>query len=69
MVKSQVWKRIRQLLMTNERLALFLSGVFLGKGDILIGAVFSVVSLVIHFLEYEAEYKMHCWIVRENADR
>jgi len=53
--------------MITERILFFLTGFLLGSGDVVSGAITTIAVILIHFLEYEFQYRLQQAIVGEEV--
>ena len=69
MAKSTKYKRAQQVLGVIQQIFLFLSGIFLGAGEIINSVVTIIVFIIIGTVKIELFYSMQKYIIREEMER
>jgi len=65
MKKSGLYNYLRQISMIGERITLFLMGYHLGEKNIPSALIILIITIGIHYLEYEFEYLRTMYIQDE----
>jgi len=69
MAKSTKYKRAQQVLGVIQQIFLFLSGIFLGAGEIINSVITIIVFIIIGTVKIELFYSMQKYIIREEMER
>uniref|UniRef100_A0A6H1ZZL8 DUF2061 domain-containing protein n=1 Tax=viral metagenome TaxID=1070528 RepID=A0A6H1ZZL8_9ZZZZ len=69
MNKSRIYNFLRQLCMIGERLSLFLMGFYLAINNIPFSIFFLFTTIIVHYIEYEFEYKIRSSVIEEQLHK